>query len=81
MAGTLYAAGADGNQLLADKDANLSQAAKFGLTDLSRYLISNGADVNGRAHGGWNALDIAIKYGHTEMAELLESYGAVKSLP
>ena len=80
LAGALYAAGANGDQLLYDKNYSLSQAAQFGLTDLSEYLISNGADVNAVAYGSWSALDIAIKHGHIETATLLKSHGAVSSL-
>ena len=80
LAGALYAAGAYGNQLLTDKNASLSRAAQSGLTDLSEYLINNGADVNAVAYGSWSVLDIALKHGHIETAALLKSYVAVSSL-
>jgi cytohesin len=80
LAGELYAAGANGFQLLTDKDENLSRAAQFGLTDLSEYLINNGANVNAVAYESWSVLDIALKHGHIETAALLKSYGAVSSL-
>ena len=80
LAGALYAAGANGYQLLADKDEYLIRAAQYGLTDLSEYLISNGADVNAVAYGNWTVLDIAIKHGQIETATLLKSYGAKSSL-
>ena len=80
LAGALYAAGANGYQLLTDKDENLLRAVQFGLTDLCEFLISNGADVNAASRGNWSALDIAIKHGHMETAKLLKSYGARSSL-
>jgi ankyrin repeat protein len=80
LARALFDAGANGYQLLVDKDENLLRAAQFGLTDLSEYLISNGADVNAATYGSWNALDIAIKHGHMETAKLLKSHGANSSL-
>jgi ankyrin repeat protein len=80
LASALYAAGANGYQLLPDKDYSLSRAAQFGLTDLSEYLISNGADVNAVAYGNWTILDMAIKHGNVETATLLKSHGARSSL-
>jgi ankyrin repeat protein len=80
LAGALYAAGANGYQLLTNKDENLLRAVQFGLTDLCEFLISNGADVNAAAYGDWSPLDIAIKHGHMETAKLLKSYGARSSL-
>ena len=67
-----------------DKETALLLAAKHGHTEVVRILIEKGkADVNGTTRGfyskGDTALDIALKEGNTNTAELLQSYGAKKS--
>lgn len=44
-----------------------------GHEDVVKLLIDYGADVNLATQEGWSALDLAIKNGHTKIAEMLKA--------
>lgn len=45
----------------------------LGHLEVVKLLIDYGADVNGATQEGWSALDLAVKYGHMEIVEILKS--------
>ncbi|HUS72384.1 MAG TPA: ankyrin repeat domain-containing protein [Sedimentisphaerales bacterium] len=47
-----------------------------GNKDFVELLIAKGVDVNAKNNRGQTPLDIAVKRGHTEIAELLRKHGA-----
>lgn len=54
----------------------LAIAAGEGRSDVVRYLLAEGADVNAREQWGETALTEAVFYGHTALAKELLSHGA-----
>ena len=51
---------------------NLLQAAQIGATDMARYYIDQGANLEERDfHSGYTALNCAVRGGHLEMAKML----------
>ena len=80
LAGLLVTAGAGVN----GKDqyfgkTPLHMAATTGNEELVGILLANGAGVNDRDGEGYTALDLAMRYGHREVAELLEASGAASA--
>ncbi len=60
----------------------LHQASMFGNVEIARLLLAAGADVNlRRMETGNTPLDLAVKYLHPEMAELLRRHGGVEVAP
>jgi hypothetical protein len=51
-------------------------ATRSGHIDVTRLLLSYGADVNARAESGWTLLMIAAQRGDEDMCSLLLSYGS-----
>ena len=49
----------------------------YGHTDVTAYLIDNGADVNERSHDGMTALMWAALHGHVSTLQRLLALGAV----
>jgi ankyrin repeat protein len=62
--------------LLNPERAALYTASMFGRMRIAGYLISKGADVNGRFHDGRTALHAAANNGHVAIAGLLLNNGA-----
>jgi hypothetical protein len=54
----------------------LHVVVSFGLVDIARKLLADGADVNVRAHRGLTPLHIATEAGRTQMVQLLLRAGA-----
>ena len=54
----------------------LSWAALLGNTEIAKFLIAKGADVNAKSRDGSTPLHSAAFLGHTEIAELLIQKGA-----
>ena len=51
-------------------------AVKNGHLDVTKYLISQGAEVIKGNNEGWTALHIAVKNGHLDVTKYLISQGA-----
>jgi ankyrin repeat protein len=54
----------------------LHAAALNDQVDLVLLLIEKEADVNAKARNGWTPSDVASKWGHKDVVELLKSHGA-----
>ncbi|MBX3724820.1 MAG: ankyrin repeat domain-containing protein [Xanthomonadales bacterium] len=63
----------------------LHYAAANGLAGSVRRLVARGADAGQRDHGGWSALDYAVRYGHSDVVNDLQraagSYAAAPAVP
>ena len=74
------AAGTDVNAKNGFGTTPLFYAAGDGHKEIAELLIAKGADVNAKnvsgQHQGYAPLDVAIKYGRTEIADLLRKHGA-----
>jgi ankyrin repeat protein len=57
-------------------NSSLMWAAYFGETDVVKYLLTKGADVNLINEDGHTALQLASKKGHRDIVKLLRNYGA-----
>lgn len=69
--------GADVNETGEGSDTPLTGAARRGHTEVARFLLEKGADVNkGRDHDGWTALRGAAQRGHKDTVQLLLDNGA-----
>jgi uncharacterized protein len=79
IAEILLAAGADVN---AGEGGNapLHGAAMFGRTQMAKWLISHGANVNGADYEGKTPLKIALAHGDEEMARILREHGGVEQI-
>jgi len=63
------------NRVLYDfGDTALMFATLEGETETVRLLLENGANPNIKNYDGDTALDLALRHGHTDIVELLESY-------
>ena len=73
----LIAKGADVNTKGVDDNTPLHSAAKFERKEIVELLIAKGADVNEKQkrYGSPTALDLAIKYKNTKIADLLRKHG------
>ena len=69
--------GADVNAKDAGGGTPILDAAYSGQKEIVELLIAEGADVNVKDEKktGFTSLDIAIKFNHTEIAELLRKHG------
>jgi ankyrin repeat protein len=56
----------------------LTPASIFGKLEMAQWLLDHGADINTRNKQNMTPLTIAIKRGHTELAELYRQHGAVE---
>jgi ankyrin repeat protein len=68
----LLKAGADPNAQFSEHLTALTQAAGGGHLDVVRVLLAAGADPNHRSDLG-TAAELALKNGHSEIAQLLQS--------
>lgn len=59
------------------KATPLAQAAMSGSTEVVKYLLAQGADPNIKLRAGVSLLRVLRDQGMTDMAALLEQYGAV----
>ena len=50
-------------------------AAQYGRKEVVELLIAKGADVNANSDDDGTPLDLAIKYNHTKLADLLRKHG------
>jgi len=57
----------------------LYYAAQYGRKEVVELLIAKGADVNAKTKRGDTPLDVAIKFKHTETADLLRKHGGKTS--
>lgn len=67
------------NNVLPDHNINPTQlhvASELGYTELAKYLIFLGVDVNTQNHHGSTPLHIASIHGHTKIVKLLHKYKA-----
>ncbi|KAI1426827.1 ankyrin repeat-containing domain protein [Xylaria sp. FL1777] len=76
----------DANLPLSDfLGSSLHIAASYGRTEIAKFLISKGADVNTRApdHNGWlsSVLSQAAHYGNLEIVRCLVQAGAIIDMP
>ena len=60
----------------ADGHTALHVAALGGRTDVTRLLLDHGADADTRDRAGLTPLDLAARYGHRSVADLLAARGA-----
>jgi ankyrin repeat protein/L-ascorbate metabolism protein UlaG (beta-lactamase superfamily) len=51
-------------------------AAIQGYADIARLLLDRGAPVNEKDRSGKRPLDLAVRYGHRDVAEILHAFGA-----
>merc|ERR1712165_332523 len=58
----------------------LIQAANEGKVDFVKWLIANGADINGTMGSGWTALHAASMNGKNEVVKLLLEKGADQTI-
>ena len=58
-----------------DSRTPLHNAAWGGHKEITELFIANGADVNAKSETYGTPLDVAIKYNHTETADLLRKHG------
>ena len=56
-------------------DISILDAAEKGNIEAVKQHLADGADVNAKDGGGDTPLDWAIKYNHTENADLLRKHG------
>merc|ERR1712071_237038 len=76
MIGIMVDLGADVNRVDTDGNTALMAASYAGHVSTVRLLLERGANVNHRRYvGGWTALQLAINYGRTDVAALLQSWG------
>lgn len=59
----------------------LHVAAMLGSADMVEALINKGASVNLKDADGKVAFDYAVRYGHTDVAQVLKSHGARGNIP
>jgi len=79
IAEVLLSAGADVN---AGEGGNapLHGAAMFGRTQMAKWLIDNGANVNGADYEGKTPLKIALAHNDQQMVELLRQHDGVEQV-
>src|SRR5262249_17959781 len=78
-------------ELLLDRGADINDrflgltplmtAALFGQQDIVKLLLKKGADIHAKGANGATAIDAAKYNHHTEIAELLQTAGAIKHQP
>jgi len=71
----------DGGARVGDREPSfdrtlLHQAAELGCADVATLLLDRECEVNAADSLGHTALDIAVRYGHTGVADLLREHGA-----
>ena len=59
-------------------DTGLIEASRNGYTDIVKYLVEKGADVNAKNNKNKTALDYAIKREYTEVIKILRNAGATE---
>ena len=62
--------------IVRDGWTTLIYASRYGYTQVVKFLIDNGADLNIKGKYGWTALMYAAREGHTEVIKLLIDNGA-----
>ncbi len=60
--------------------APLHGAAMFGRTQMAKWLIANGANVNGADYEGKTPLKIALAHNDQQMVELLRQQDGVEQV-
>jgi ankyrin repeat protein len=71
----LLAAGGDMNQQNAKRVTVLHMCAKWNLIVTAKYLLKRGASIDIKAKSGRTASDVADRYGHVEMSNMIKAEG------